>query len=150
MLGYNGVWKGELAMATAHAPAKQTVKELLAAVKQLSSSQLRQFEREFAAWREQNGKGNAAGPDEAALLTAIRQNSGLPGAKQRRFDRLRRKRQAETLTPSEEKDLQALWQRVEQMNVARLEALTELARWRDTDAKTLLRELGLSENRDVF
>lgn len=137
-------------MATAQARAKRTVEELLAAVKQLPAAQLRQFEQELAAWRVQNGTRDATTANETALLAAIRQNSGLPGAEQRRFDRLRRKRQAETLTRSEEKQLQALWQRVEQMNVARLEALTELARLRGIDARTLMRELGLSENRDVF
>jgi hypothetical protein len=137
-------------MATAHARAKQTVKELLAAVKQLSPVQLRQFEREFTTWRDHNGQGDAAAPDEDPLLAAIRENSSLPAAEQQRFQRLRRRRQAETLSLSEEKELRALWQQVEQRNVARLEALTELARRRGTDVKTLLRELGISENRDVF
>jgi hypothetical protein len=64
--------------------------------------------------------------------------------------RLRRKQQAEELTKTEEQELQALWQRVEQMNVTRLRALSNLARHRGTDAKTLMREVGLSENRDVL
>jgi hypothetical protein len=137
-------------MAIGHARAKQTVRELLAAVKQLSPVQLRQFEREFTAWREQNGGGDAAALDEESLLAAICANSSLPAAQQQRFNRLRRKRQAETLSPSEAKELQALWQQVEQRNVARLEALTELARRRGSDVKSLMRELRLSENRDVF
>jgi hypothetical protein len=49
-----------------------------------------------------------------------------------------------------ETELQSLWQRVEQMNVARLEALTQLAQRHGTDVRTLMRELGLKENRDVF
>jgi hypothetical protein len=137
-------------MAIVHARGKQTVKELLAAVKQLSPGQLRQFEQEFDAWREQNGAGAATALNEEILLATIRANSSLPAAQQRHFTRLRRRRQAETLSPVEEKELQALWQQVEQRNVARLEALTELAQRRGTDVKTLLRELGFSENRDVF
>jgi hypothetical protein len=83
-------------------------------------------------------------------LAVIRENSALPAAEQRCFNRLRRKRQAETLTGSEEKQLQGLWRRVEQMNAARLEALGELARRRGTDVRTLMRQLGLPENRHVF
>jgi len=41
-------------------------------VKQLSPVQLQQFEREFTAWREQNGEGDAAAPDEETLLAAVR------------------------------------------------------------------------------
>jgi hypothetical protein len=54
------------------------------------------------------------------------------------------------LTPSEETELQDLWRQVEQMNVARLESLTRLARLRSTDVRTLMRELGLSDEPGVF
>jgi len=137
-------------MAIPQAQAKQTVKELLAAVKGLSSAQLRAFERAFTSWRAQNEVGDAEASDEAALLACIQENSRLPGAEQRRFNRLRRKQQAEALTKVEQQELQALWQRVEQMNVTRLRALSKLAGQRRTDVKTLMRELGLSENRDVL
>ena len=88
--------------------------------------------------------------EEAALLTCIEDNSGLPAPEQRRFKRLRSKHQAETLTKAEAAELQAFWQRVEQMNVARLEALTALAQLRGTDVKRLMRELGLVKSPDVF
>jgi hypothetical protein len=117
---------------------------LLAAVKQLPPAELREFQRQFAAWSGQNEG------DEAALLAVIRENSTLPAAEQRRFNRLRRKGQGGALTGTEEKQLQALWARVEQMNVARLAALVELARRRGTDVRTLMRQLGLPENRDTF
>jgi hypothetical protein len=123
-------------MATVQAQAERTVEQLLTAVKQLSPVQLCEFERRFAAWRK--------------LLTCIQGNSGLSAPEQGRFNRLRRKNQAKTLTKAEEHELQALWRRVEQMNVARLEALVELARRRGADVNTLMSELGLSENRDVF
>jgi hypothetical protein len=119
----------------------------MAAVKRLSSTELREFTRQFAEWREQNGKQR---DEEAMLLTCIRENSSLPAAEQRRFNRLRRRRQAETLTKAEETDLQALWRRVEQMNVTRLKALTNLARRRGTDVRTLMRELGIAERPNVF
>jgi hypothetical protein len=130
-----------------HSRAPLTVEDVMAAVKRLSPGELRAFTNLFKDWQSQNGHGAA---EEAALLTCIQRNSRLTVAVQRRFDRLRNKRQAETLTPSEEVQLQALWQRVEQMTAARLEALGELARRRGTDVRTLMRELGVSENRHVF
>jgi hypothetical protein len=140
-------------MATAPTPAQWTVDDLLAAVKHLPAAELREFQRQFATWSGQNNEPDGAsspGGDEEALLAAIRENSALPAPEQRCFNRLRRKRQAGTLTGSEEKQLQGLWRRVEQMNAARLQALGELARRRGTDVRTLMRQLGLPENRDVF
>lgn len=140
-------------MGALHANPKRTTDDLLAAVKRLSSAELGDFQRQFAAWRQQiNGADSqpSADADEATLLAQIREFSSLPSPDQRRFNRLRRKRQAERLKPDEAKELQALWQRVEQMNVERLRALCMLARLRDTDLDTLQRELGLSENRDVL
>jgi hypothetical protein len=135
-------------MGTIHAHAEWTTDDLLAAVKRLPPAELGEFQRRYAAWRRQK---NGAGPmrsgdgDEAALLAQIRDNSSLPGPDQRRFNRLRRKRQAERLSQSEAKELQALWQRVEQMNVERLRAFCALARQRGTDLDTLQCQLGMSE-----
>jgi hypothetical protein len=134
-------------MPTIQVPAQLTVEHLLEAVKQLSPTELNQFIRQFEAWQEHNGQPME---DEAALVAGIKKNSRLPVAQQRRFNHLRRKRQNEKLTKSEQGELQALWQRVEQMNVARLEALTKLAQRRGIDVRTLMRQLGLPENRDVF
>ena len=140
-------------MATAPARVPWTVDDLLAAVKQLPPAELREFQRQFAAWSGQNnepGRDSPKGAGEEALLAVIRENSALPAAEQRSFNRLRRKRQAGTLTGSEEQQLQDLWRQVERMNVARLEALGELSRRRGTDVRTLMRQLGLPENRHVF
>jgi hypothetical protein len=120
------------------------VDDLLAAVKQLPPAELREFQRQFAAWSGQYDV------DEGALLVTILANSALRASEQRCFNRLRRKRQAGTLTESEERQLQALWRQVEQMNAARLEAFGELARRRGTDVRALMRQLGLPENYDVF
>jgi len=129
------------------------VDDLLAAVKQLPPSDLRKFRLEFAAWSGQKPKsheGSFGGTSDEALLACIRENSTLPTGDQRLFNRLRRKRQAETLTASEEQRLQALWRRVERMNVARLEALAEMSGRRGMDIRTLMQLLGLAENRDAF
>ena len=134
-------------MPTVQVPAELTVEHLMAAVKQLSPNELREFMQQVATWQQQNGQ---RAEEEAALLARIAENSRLPTAAQRRFNHLRRKRQTTTLTSPEAAELQALWQRVEQMNVARLEALTTLAQGRGTDVQTLMRELGLAEPPNVF
>ena len=135
------------------AAMQRTVEKLLETVKQLSPSELHEFERRFAAWRAQDGKRDSCSSedmDEETLVACIRDNSNLPPDEQTRFDCLRHKRRGGVLTEAEKKELQAQWQRVEQMNVKRLWALAQLARQPDTDVKTLMSELGLSENRDVF
>jgi hypothetical protein len=134
-------------MPIVQVPAHLNVEHLLEAVKQLSPAELNEFVKRFDQWQEQNGQ---PAEDEATLLACIKRNSRLPAAEQRRFNHLRRKRQAEKLTKSEQTELHSLWQRVEQMNVVRLEALTKLAKRRGTDVRTLMHQLGLPENRDVF
>ena len=134
-------------MPTIQVPAQLTVDHLMTAIKQLSSAELHEFMQQLATWQQHNGQ---QAEEEATLLARIKESSSLPTAKQRRFDRLRRKRQAATLTKPEAAELQALWQHVEQMNVARLQALTDLAQRRGTDVKTCMRELGLAESPDVF
>ncbi|HJT31857.1 MAG TPA: hypothetical protein VJ783_07365 [Pirellulales bacterium] len=134
-------------MATTRGQTQLTVDELAAAVKRLSPAELHEFTQRLAEWQGRNG---SQGQAEAALLECIMENSQMSSSLQRRFNRLRRKHQAESLTDAEAEELQALWQRVEQMNAARLQALTELAQLRGTSVQTLLGELGLSENRHVF
>lgn len=134
-------------MPTVDVPAQLTVEHLMAAIKQLSPAEWQEFQQQLAQWQEQNGPREET---EAPLLARIQENSRLPEAEQRRFNLLRRKQQAERLTASQEAELQALWQRVEQMNVARLEAPTRLAEHRHTDVRTLLRELGILEDPGVF
>lgn len=87
---------------------------------------------------------------EASFLERIEKNSRLPLQKQRHFDRLRRKLHAETLTPAEEIELQNLWQSVEQMNAKHLEALVELSQKRGIHLRTLMDELGIGKNDEVF
>lgn len=134
-------------MATTRMPAQLTVDELAAAVKRLSPAELNEFTERLAKWQGRNGSQRNT---EAVIIERIAANSRMSAAEQRRFDRLRRKHQAESLTGPEATQLQALWQQVEQMNAARLQALNELAQLRGTSVPALLCELGLAENRDVF
>jgi hypothetical protein len=134
-------------MPTINVPAQLDVEHLMTAVKRLSPAELREFMQQLTAWQQQPDQQS---DEEAAIVACIEKNPHLPAAEQRKFKRLRRKRQAETLTQAEETTLQALWQRVEQMNVARLEALIKLAQLRGTDVRTCMRDLGLDEHPDVF
>lgn len=128
-------------------PAQLSVEHLMKAVRKLSPEELREFSRQFDRWQKKNGNGEKT---ESVLLARIRANTRLSAADQRRLNLLRRKRQSETITESETKELMSLWDRVEQMNAARLDALVKLAKKRGTDVKTLMRKLGVRENRDVF
>ena len=134
-------------MPTVQVPAQLTVEHLMAAVKQLSPIEWREFQQQLAAWQAHHGAREAT---EAEWVTCIKANSRLPAATQRRFNRLRRQRQVETLAPAEAEELQTLWQRVEAMNVVRLQALTTLAQRRGTEVKTLMRDLGVTDNLSVF
>ncbi len=88
--------------------------------------------------------------EEAIALAKIEKNSRLPLQEQRRLDLLRRKLHAETLTHSEEIELQNLWQSVEQMNAKRLEALIQLSQKRGIELRTLMDELGIGKSDEVF
>lgn len=137
-------------MASVRTPKKRIVGKLLTAVKQLTSVELQQFERGFIEWIGQAKARNWHEMDEDTLLETIRLNTSLPAMDQRRFNRLRRKLQAEQLLKPEEKELQSLWQRAERMTVTRLRALAELARRRGTDVKSVMRQLGIPENKNAF
>ena len=88
--------------------------------------------------------------EEAICLAKIEKNSHLSLQKQRRFDLLRGKLHAETLTQSEEIELQNLWQSVERMNSKRLEALVELSQKRGIHLSALMDELGIGKSDAVF
>jgi len=133
-------------MASAEASPQLTVEGLLAGVKRLPPAERLEFQRRLRAWQEQE----VPGGEEAVLLARIKANSDLPTAQKRRFERLRQKRQEGALTSGEERGLKDLWQRVEQMNAARLRAVTDLAACRGADVRDVLRELGLGEKPDVF
>lgn len=145
-------------MSIGQATTQLSVKQLLSAVKKLPDNERREFERRFKEWRSRaNGAEREAKEKigakhlqaEEDLLARIRLNSRLPDAAARRFNRLRRKFQDETITESELTEYQGLISRLEWMTVERLEALIELARMRGADVKTLMRELGLHKKRNV-
>jgi len=88
--------------------------------------------------------------EEEELLRVIKENSQLPPEKQKRFNRLRRKLQNETITEKEREELLAMWQELERRNIVRLEALIKLAQKRKVSVRELMEQLGIGENRGVF
>ena len=133
-------------MPTVQVPAQLTIEHLMAAVKQLSPAELHEFMQQLTAWQQQNGQ---QAEEEATLLAVIEENSRLPAAEQRRYERLRHKHERRTLTERELTEYQALLQQLEARNVKRIEALIALAQRRGTDVRTLMRALGLAERLDV-
>jgi pyridoxal biosynthesis lyase PdxS len=67
-------------------------------------------------------------------------NKELPVKTQKRFDELNKKRQAETLTPSEYKELLSLIERIEKSDSVRIGHLAELARIRGISLIDLMKE----------
>ena len=128
-------------MPTVHAPVQLSVEHLLAAVKQLPPDELRSFKRQLAKWQPKNGKKDA--DKEAKLLACIEENSRLPTADQRRYERLRRKHERMDLSENELAEYRSLIQQLEARNVKRLEALWALAQKRGTTLRGIMKELGL-------
>jgi hypothetical protein len=81
---------------------------------------------------------------EAELLQQI--NEGLSESTWERYEALKQKRDAETLTPPEHAELLKLVDEVEGWNVRRLEWVGELAKRRGVPFRDLVRELGLGPN----
>jgi Zn-dependent M32 family carboxypeptidase len=127
-------------MPTVEVPVQLTVKHLMTAIKQLSTTELQEFLQQLAAWQQHNGQ---QAEEEAVLLARIEENSHLPAAEQRRYEQLRRKCERRTLTERELTEYQALLQQLEARNVKRIEALIALAQRRGTTLRGIMAELGL-------
>ncbi|MCS7264208.1 MAG: hypothetical protein NZ805_05180 [Armatimonadetes bacterium] len=129
-------------MASSQAVSRWTAESLLEIVKKLPSAELEKFLAKLDEWRAER--------EEEELLKFIKENSQLPPEKQKRFNKLRRKLQNETITEREQQELLALWEELERRNVMRLEALIKLAKMRKVSVRELMEQLGIGENRDVF
>lgn len=83
----------------------------------------------------------AACSDEIRLTREARKE--LPRTLEARYKDLAKKRDAESLTPSEYDELLDLTDRIERFEVQRLEALSRLAKLRGLSLRALIGELGL-------
>ena len=76
-------------------------------------------------------------------ITVQTQFQGIPPHLQERYDLLITKRRADTLTDDEYQELLELSDRIEAIDVKRLEYLSELAKLRQTSLTALIQELQL-------
>jgi RelB Antitoxin alpha helical domain len=86
-------------------------------------------------------------PIEADLLQQI--NIGLSGQDWQQYHALITKRRAETLTPDEHERLIQMSEQLETLNVARIQALIQLATLRNQPLTTLMQNLGITPNPDI-
>ncbi len=129
-------------MPVVHVPAELSVEDLIHAVEQLPSDELTEFTRRVLAIQARRGIPLLMDDEEKALLSVI--TSRLPPEKQRRLDELREKSREGSLTPDEHAELLTFVQQVERQDVARAQALLDLAKKRGTTVSELMHELGLN------
>ena len=133
-------------MATVQLQTEVSLSELLQGVQRLDTTTLEQFADAVMLLRAKRRVANLP-KDEAELLRQI--NQGLSEATQARFRELKAKREAESLTTAEYDELLTLVDQIEQRDIQRLQALTELAQLRNLSVRKLMQQLGLTSANDV-
>jgi DNA repair ATPase RecN len=115
-------------MPTVQVQAQLSFNDLLRAVEQLNSSDLKQFVSQVIA------------------IQAQRQAPSMSRREsiQKRYDELIAKRQAETLTSAEYQELLQMTEKIERLEVQRVEYIAELAKLRQTSLTELMDSLGIS------
>lgn len=124
-------------MATVEVPISLTVEHLMAAVKQFSPDEFREFKQRLAAWEAQQT--TPQHHEEAALIRATQRR--LPVADQQRLKRLIAKSERGTLTPKEVDAYRTLAQHVEQLNVTRTAALAALVQRRGQPVQAVMQDI---------
>jgi phosphoglycolate phosphatase-like HAD superfamily hydrolase len=125
---------GELPMS------KAEFDQLLSGVAQLETTDLERFAEQVYLLLAQR-KVPSLPQSEAELLQQI--NHGLREATQHRYNELRTKLQAETITPEEYQELLTLVDIVEQAEADRLQHLIELSQLRQVPLPSLIQQLGI-------
>jgi hypothetical protein len=85
---------------------------------------------------------------EAELIQQI--NIGLSSSDWEKYHALIVKRQAETLTQDEYQQLVSMSDRLEKLNVQRIQSLIQLAKLRQQTLPELMKNLGINSNPDVL
>jgi len=114
--------------------------ELLRAVRQLSPAELESFAAEVLALRNEV---LTPGPKatEGELLEIVHRL--LPDGTKRRYEELKVRRRAETITPEELAELIEITTCLEHLNVVRLEALVALGKLRGLSLSQVMDQLGI-------
>ena len=118
-----------------------SVDELIKAANQLNESDLNRFLQQVVTIRTQR-KASVLSVEEAQLLAKI--NQAIPATLQEQYQRLRTKREEESLTNQEHSQLIELSKQIEQLSAERLEALATLAQLRQVSLSELMSQLGLA------
>jgi fructose-1-phosphate kinase PfkB-like protein len=127
-------------MPTINVQANVSIDVLVQAAEQLSETELRHFTSQILAL---NAKRTAPSVAQAESELLVHINGRLPEDVQRRYDELIAKRDAETLSDAEHAELLRLAKQVEAFDVARVEALSQLAARRGVTLSALMRQLGI-------
>jgi hypothetical protein len=127
-------------MPTIQLRADLSSEDLLQAVGQLDPRELEEFVVRVLAIRARRHSACLA-PAEADLLQRI--NQGLPPSQQERYQELIAKRQAQTLTTEDHRELLQLTDQAELVQANRAAALVALAQLRGISVDDLIRDLGL-------
>jgi hypothetical protein len=133
-------------MPTINIQADISVDVLVKAAEQLSEKELRQFTSQVLALNAKR-MASSVTQEEAELLLRI--NGRLPEDVQRRYAELIAKRDAETLGDEEHQELLRLTKQVEAFDVARVEALSQLASRRGVTLSALMRQLEIASPADA-
>lgn len=127
-------------MSTIKVEVQLSSEELLKAVEQLSLPDLEQLVSKIIVLQAQR-KASTLPQAEAELLLKI--NQSVPLDTHKYYDELIVKREAETLTIDDHKELLHLSEQIEKRQAQRLENLAELARLRGISLTTLMGNLGI-------
>jgi hypothetical protein len=98
--------------------------------------------------RFQSKHHESASITEAELVQRI--NIGFSSSEWEKYHSLIAKRQAETLTPDEYQELVATSDRLEKLNVQRVQALIQLSQLRNQPLPELMASLGINPNPEVL
>jgi len=120
--------------------AQPSSDQLLDAAANLDKESFNHFVRQILALQAQRHS-HTIPAAEAELLKQI--NLGIALKTWQKYDTLKAKRQAATLTPTEHEELIAIGNKIEIANAQRIFALSQLATLRNAPLEELMEELGI-------
>ncbi len=124
-------------MSYIHINTELQFDEFLKIVGQLNAGELDQLMSQVLSLQAKRKSPNLS-KEETELILEI--NNGLSPETRKRFDELNRKRQAETLTTSEHKELLNLIEQIEKYDMKRVGQMAELSRIRGISLSELIKE----------
>ncbi|MFT5195138.1 MAG: hypothetical protein ACI9EW_003105 [Cellvibrionaceae bacterium] len=127
-------------MASVQIQTKVNLKDLLDGVQKLDSTTLESFADQVMLLRAQR-RSSSIPQKETDLLKRI--NVGLSAPMGARLAELRAKKESSSLTEDENSEYLQIAYQVEELDVQRLEALSELAQIRDVTVRELMTQLSL-------